>query len=273
MCPTNQTIISLDIDQIKSAIDPRNIGFLGVLNVFETINSTNTYLLERAKTGGVSGSICFAEQQTKGRGRLGRTWFSPKGANIYCSVLWRFPAMHPDLSALSLAVAVMVMNVLKKCGLPAGVQLKWPNDVLFAGRKLAGILLESLPDQSGETAVVIGIGINVNSQLDEKGMAIPQATSVAEVMGQTIDRQHLASLLANELLAQLMVYQQSGFQPFIARWREFDCLQESAVTIQTPSDHINGVALGINEQGELILRNSLGELQRFQCGEVSIRRR
>ncbi len=110
---------------------------LARLDIFNTIASTNTYLLDQAKVNPVSGWICLAEQQSKGRGRQGRTWFSPRGGNIYFSMLWQFREHKYDLSGLSLAVAVMLIHVLQQLGVSADLQLKWPNDIWIAGRKLA----------------------------------------------------------------------------------------------------------------------------------------
>ena len=90
MSSLQQTVELLDSDKIKLAIDNDKLPYLATLDIFDSINSTNTYLLECAKIAAPSGSVCFAEQQTKGRGRLGRLWYSPRGANIYCSLLWYF---------------------------------------------------------------------------------------------------------------------------------------------------------------------------------------
>ena len=132
----SKIIEQLDANFIKMAVEPENLSHLSGLDIFEMIGSTNDYLAELAKTQPQSGRVCFAEQQTQGKGRRGRSWFSPRGANLYCSILWQFPARQADLSALSIAVAVMVVRVLKKYGIHNGLALKWPNDILFAGRKL-----------------------------------------------------------------------------------------------------------------------------------------
>ena len=140
--------------------------------------------MSQAKSG-PSGWACFAEQQTHGRGRQERTWFSPYGKNIYCSLLWRFAISQGNLSGLSIAVAVMVVRALKKYGISAGIQVKWPNDILFSARKLAGILVE----RSG-SAVVIGVGVNLNFSQETETTWI----SLAEITQQPVARNYFAGL-------------------------------------------------------------------------------
>lgn len=257
----------LDSDKIKAVLAPQSRQLLTVLEVKEVISSTNTYLLACAKSGGSSGYFCFAEQQTQGRGRQGRAWFSPSGANIYCSLLWYFPSKMPDFAGLSIAVAVMVMQALKRYGIEE-IELKWPNDILYQGRKLAGILLESLPERGGQIAVVMGIGLNV--QLPPT----PETTDwidVATITGRAVARNQLAGLLADTLLAQLPLYQQKGLAAFMSAWDQHDILRNKTVNVYTPTATVVGVAEGISAQGELCLRSAAGEQQWFRCGEVSIR--
>jgi BirA family biotin operon repressor/biotin-[acetyl-CoA-carboxylase] ligase len=259
----------LSIDAIKSAIESENQTRLAVLDIFDSINSTNTYLLECAKVGAPSGSVCFAEQQIQGRGRLGRTWFSPRGTNIYCSMLWYFSSEQTDLAGLSLAVAVMIAQALKKYGIAAGIELKWPNDILFSGRKLAGVLLERLPEKHGKTAVVMGVGLNLQLAQTEEDRA--NWIDVAEITRQPIARNYLAGLLVNELLSQITVYQQHGLRPFLDRWRFYNAMQGKEITVHTAREIITGVMEDISERGELLLRCKNGVLQCYQCGEVSVR--
>lgn len=260
---------SLDEEKIRAVIESaQHAENLFRIDVFDLISSTNTYLLECAKKKNVSGWFCFAEQQSRGRGRLGRTWYSPRGANIYCSVLWCFDASGADLSALSLAVAVMVAETLSAYGVAVEVGLKWPNDILVEGRKLGGILLERLPECDGVIPVVIGIGINL--QLPEGSDT--GWVDVAEMVKEPIARNRMAGLLVNELLRGLPVYQRRGLVPFIERWRGRDVLFGKQVTIQVSSDFsVVGVMTGINESGELLLKMESGEVKHFRCGDVSVK--
>jgi BirA family biotin operon repressor/biotin-[acetyl-CoA-carboxylase] ligase len=224
--------------------------------------------LEQAKKENSDGWFCFAETQTKGRGRLGRSWFSPAGANIYCSLSWRFPVSQ-NLSGLSLAVAVILGDVLRKYGVFQGVFFKWPNDIIFAKRKLAGILCESLPAKNEFTVVVIGIGVNLqfpNSAAVEKDWI-----DLHEITQSTIQRNLFAGLLVDELLQQLTRFEQEGFESFIGSWRERDILNRTNVIVQLSKENIAGISQGIDENGALIVRTSDGAVRKFQTGEVSVR--
>jgi BirA family biotin operon repressor/biotin-[acetyl-CoA-carboxylase] ligase len=249
-------------ERIKAAICPDNLQNLADLIVFDTIDSTNTYLLSCAKKGAPSGTVCFADEQTAGRGRQGKAWFSPPEANIYGSLLWRFNNLSA-LSGLSIAVAVMIVRALKKYGVRDGLQLKWPNDVWYAQRKLAGILLEC----SGNN-VVIGIGLNLKLPSD----ADPNWIDLTQIMQQPIEREKIAGLLVNEMLVQLPVYEQHGLTAFLNEWRQYDACFQRMISVHTPEKIFSGVMEGINEKGELLLRDAEGNVQRFCYGEVSVKR-
>jgi BirA family biotin operon repressor/biotin-[acetyl-CoA-carboxylase] ligase len=258
----------LNSNEIKLSIESENLSKLTTLDVFDSINSTNTYLLECAKSGMKSGSVCFAEQQSQGRGRHGKNWFSPRGANIYCSVLWFFENDQKFLAALSLAIGVIVAKVLKKYDVNAGIQLKWPNDILFSGRKLGGVLLESLPLQNNTLALVIGIGLNMNF---ENVSPDPAWIDLHEITNRPPARNYFAGLLVNELIAGLTVYQQRGFAAFVDEWRSLNFMAGKLVVVKVGEEEVSGVMEGINLGGELLLRVIDGELLVFQCGEVSLR--
>ena len=265
----------LDAKEIMCLIERINYSKLKKLEIFETIDSTNSYLLEKIKQikeikeikESLSGWVCLAEQQTAARGRQGRTWFSPLGSSIACSLLWHFPKELLDISGLSIAAGVIVLRALKKYGIysdaQSPIQLKWPNDILFKGRKLAGILLERVGH-----SVVIGIGLN--SHLP-KPLINPEWIDLAEIIGQPIDRSYLAGLLINELLTNFTYYQEKGLSGFIQEWRQHDFLANKNVTVIMPQKTILGQAKGISESGELLVWDNTNSLQRFCYGEVSVR--
>ena len=252
----------LNSAQICLSIEPTNRAFLSEIILLDSIDSTNTYLLAKAKQGAASGTICLAEQQTQGRGRLGRSWYSPHGTNIYCSLLWRFVDITQDLSGLSVAVGIMVLNALRHYGIQSGLQLKWPNDVLGAGRKLAGILLER-----HEKSVVIGVGLNLDiAQAKEKNWI-----DVTELTGRPAERNFLTGLLINEMLQKLPIFAHRGLAPFLPQWQQYDALHNRPVTVITPEKNISGVMRGLNALGELLLEDERGTIQSFCYGEVSVR--
>jgi BirA family biotin operon repressor/biotin-[acetyl-CoA-carboxylase] ligase len=259
----------LDAKKITAEIAPQNRAFLSRLEIFDSINSTNTYLLSEAKkflNKRETGWVCFAEQQTQGRGRQNKEWFSPYATNLYCSLSWSFSASFESLSSLSLVCGILVIQTLKKWGLTEGLGLKWPNDVLFSGRKLAGILLENLvsPQQNW---VVIGIGLNLFLPEDKN----PAWIGVEEASEKAVSRNELAGLLLNEFLAGLALFEKEGLKPFLAAIREYDLLLQKEVLVQTATGLTKGLARGLNEQGELLLRDEAGTEHQFAYGEVSVR--
>jgi len=259
----------LDKVTIESVISPESRLLLSRLEILETIDSTNTYLLAQSKAHTRSGYVCLAEEQTKGRGRQGKEWFSPKGVNIYCSVLWMFPAAQTDISHLSLAVAVMIVNALQRYGIEEGLQLKWPNDIYYANRKLAGVLIEAIPSRVKDYPVVIGLGLNLALTKDHP--LKQSAVGVADIVGNQAARNLLAGLIIDELLRQLPVYVASGFPAFLPEWRKHDMLAGNSTVIHTAQTEISGVAQGINHAGELVVRVEDGAMHTFRCGEVSVR--
>lgn len=257
----NLSVEPLDANKITAIIATQNQVYLSNLEIFSTIDSTNQYLLEK-KSNCPSGWACFAEQQTQGRGRRGRSWFSPPGANIYFSLLWRFAKTVHDVSGLSVAIGVIVTQVLQKYGIEEHIQLKWPNDILIKGRKLAGILLEKRGD-----AIVMGIGINLSLPKPIE----PARIDIAEMTQQPVARNYLAGLLLNELLANIPLYQTEGLTPFISVWQQHDYLAGKKVTVHLPDKIINGTMCGITATGELLLQDEENVEQRFSYGEVSVR--
>lgn len=251
---------------ILTAIAPKNRCYLTKLEIFDTIGSTNSYLLEKAKKETLSGWVCLTDQQTQGRGRRGKTWVSPPGVNIYCSLFWRFKRLQHDISGLSIAVAVMVTSALRKYGITKGIQLKWPNDILFSGKKLGGILLET----NSPDSVVIGIGLNL---FFPPGLAqddLAEAISINDIKPSP-KRNQLIALLLDELLHQLPIFEVKGLEAFRSNWQKLDGLINKKVTIYTPQQEMVGIMRGINEQGELVLQDEAGLLQCFRYGEVSVR--
>jgi BirA family biotin operon repressor/biotin-[acetyl-CoA-carboxylase] ligase len=252
----------LNAERILSAIDASNKSKLKKIEILELIDSTNQYLLDQAKQG-LSGWVCLAEHQTAARGRRGRAWFSVRGSSILCSLLWRFPKELLDVSGLSIAVGVMLVRALKKQNVQTDFQLKWPNDILYAGRKLAGILLE----KRGEN-IVIGFGLNVN-------LPRPLAADridLAEIAGQSIvERNDLTGLILNELLSGLTLYQTQGLTAFINEWTQYDFLAGKEVIVHTSEKKIVGTAQGISDRGELLVLDETQTMQRFHYGDVSVR--
>lgn len=173
-----------------------------------------------------------------------------------------------DLSPLSLAVAVMLVQALQRYGMVDVFQLKWPNDIYVAGRKLAGILIETTPAADNRTAVVVGVGLNIQLPADH-----PYANTsidLTSIIGNIVARNHVASLLIDALLLGLPQFVEKGFAPFYDSWATHDWLRGQTVMIRLPQGILEGTARGINQQGELIVRDAASVEHVFRCGEVSI---
>lgn len=249
----------LNLDFIKSVLEPETLAKLGAIEILDTIDSTNTYMLSKPKANIPNASFCFAEDQTQGRGRLGRAWVLQPHQHICFSLFWRFT--HPNYdSNLSLAVGVMVANALKKAGIVSGIQLKWPNDIYLMDRKLAGILIES----NEACSRVIGVGINLSlpESADQRWIGLNEVT--------TLSRNYLAGLLINELLMGLIQYECRGLGYFLSCWHRLDYLFGKKMKVESGGKVHYGVAKGINKSGELMLTLPDGEEIKFRCGEATL---
>lgn len=232
---------------------------------FTQIDSTNEYLLQHYRTL-ASGSLCMAQAQTAGRGRRGRQWFSPRSRNLYFSMLWHYDTVAiPQISALSLVVSVVIAEAFAALKIP-NIQIKWPNDIYYQGKKMGGILIESRVDRQG-IFLVIGIGLNLGMDQVDQAIVTQQWSDLAAY---ELDRTELVIELGQRLQSALRDYPQQGFAPYAERWQRFDLFYHRQVKLITEMAEIQGFALGINDQGELILQQ--GEIIRaFAIGEMSLR--
>jgi BirA family transcriptional regulator, biotin operon repressor / biotin---[acetyl-CoA-carboxylase] ligase len=255
----------LDLSLIERNLSPE-IRANCNLQLFSELDSTNQYLINQQQTL-PSGNIVLAEHQTQGRGRRQKSWLSPFGANLYCSFLYHIDKDPSELSGLSLAIGVSVANMLEKYGI-ANVQLKWPNDVLWQHKKIAGILIELSAQTNSSTKVIVGIGLNVtmpnNVELDQPWMDIHR------IIGRKPQRNVLAASLITEVMTLLQSFQRDGFENFRKQWQARDAFYNQPVTLQTPSQSFQGIAKGINHHGELRIMINNKTLH-FMNGEVSLR--
>lgn len=256
----------LDPKRIIRAVAPKNRKYLSRFELVDTIDSTNTYLLAQSKARPQSGWVCLAEEQTQGRGRQGKEWYSPRGTNIYCSLLWNFPLAFKDISALSIACGVIIIQALQKMGVQRALGLKWPNDILCEQRKLAGVLLESRVSSEVHT-VVIGVGLNFYLPVEKKDMWV----GVDEIAASPVTRNEVVGVLLNELLSGVVLFQAHGLQPFHAMCHAHDVLLHKKIVIHTPISEVVGVAEGISRHGELMFVDEQGRRKNFCYGEVSVR--
>jgi BirA family biotin operon repressor/biotin-[acetyl-CoA-carboxylase] ligase len=238
------------------------------IRVEDVVDSTNRQMLDAPAAD--DPQLLLAEYQTAGRGRRGRSWQSPFGANLYLSLAWSFPGWPPQLTALPLAVGVACAAAMQAQGL-ADVQLKWPNDLYAQSRKLGGILIEHRGEAGGLCRVVIGIGINVAmSGAQAEGIDQPWI-SFAEAIGEhrTVSRNDLAIALIQQLASTLRDFENSGFAPFKPRWSAFDLTRDRPVTL-SGEPAISGIARGVDDSGALLVDVD-GQRRAVYSGDVSLR--
>jgi BirA family biotin operon repressor/biotin-[acetyl-CoA-carboxylase] ligase len=241
--------------------------------LFET-DSTNVRLNEAPAPAPHEPRVLFAELQQAGRGRRGRSWLAPFGSGLTLSVAWTFAESPHGLQALGLAVGAGVAEALRRAG-AADVQVKWPNDLVWHGRKLGGLLLQLRSEAGGPASVVAGLGLNLElrpaarAQLDVPG-AQP-TTDLREAMGGRLPgRNELAATVSAALLDTLSEFERAGFAPFASRWRALDALAGAQVRVTQADGAVEGEACGTDADGALLVRVD-GTLRRFHSGEVSLR--
>lgn len=241
------------------------------IKIFQALESTNTYLMSRPLRSGID--ACLAEYQHTGRGSRGRRWVSPFAANIALSIGWRFAETPPGIGSLPLAVGLACAAFLRDLG-AEGIFVKWPNDLVIAGRKLGGILVEHRGEASGAGQVVVGIGLNVHmSALQGDSIDQPWTDLVQALPGGASmppSRNRVAAGLIDAMMGVRDGFQGEGFAPFLRRWLEFDAVRDCAVNVQAPTGVLEGTARGVDVDGALLLDTSSGRRRVFS-GEVSLR--
>lgn len=217
---------------------------------------------ERLRHGHQGPRALLCEGQWAGRGRRGRHWSSPFGRHLYLSFSWPVAAV-PEHGSVALVAALSVYHVLHSRGIP-GLGVKWPNDLWVNERKLAGILVEAIP-QNGQPRLIIGLGLNVHAD----PALHPPAISLHDA-GMKIDRNTLAGGILRQWEADLRRYGEEGFTAFLSRWQEADCLAGRWVQVSAPDGIRHGRAQGIDSHGRLLLKDESG-LHTIAMGEASLR--
>lgn len=231
--------------------------------------STQGDVQKLAEEGAAEGAVVFAEEQTGGRGRFGRKWFSPPGKGIWMSVLLRpeLPLHHTP--QLTLLTGVAVCRAVRACtGAEAGI--KWPNDLLIDGRKMCGILLESAVEDHEVRYCIAGIGVDANFDPQDYPEDLRQiATSIKIETGQTVDRTELAAAILTELEHLYFLYQKEGFGVISSLWEALSVSLNRKITVTNPHGVIEGTAVGLDPSGALIVERLDGERELIVSGEVN----
>lgn len=257
----------LEAAAINAQLSPASRRQLAALSVLDEVHSTNSWLMAEARE---LPAVCLAERQTAGRGRRGRQWVSPYAANLYMSLAWRFDDLPPGFPALAMAAAVAAARALATLGL-RGVGIKWPNDLLVAGRKLGGILVDLQGESAGQARAVVGIGINVRMPAAAAAHIDQPWTDLATLMTERrVSRNALAAALIEELLQALRIFAARGFTAFTTEWRALDLAAGQSVELQQQHLSIRGTARGVDADGALLLDTAAGT-RRFVSGDLSLR--
>ena len=260
----------LDAARIIGGLPEAARALVAACEIHDQIDSTNTYLMGQAAVGAPAGTLCLAEAQTAGRGRVGRAWQSPFGGAVCLSVLWRY-AEPTATAGLSLAVGVAAIRALRRAGVE-GAGLKWPNDILWRERKLGGVLLEMSGEAHGRCAVVVGVGLNARmskaaaAAIDQPWVDLEQICG-----GQPPSRNRLAALLLEELLPLLAHYPERGLRAYLAEWRQWHCYAGRAVVLHVGEQAVAGRVAGISDAGLLRLDCAEGGVREFASGDVRLR--
>lgn len=260
---------------LEAALGPDTRARICQLDLEPVCDSTSARLLAAPAPEPGQARAYLAEYQTGGRGRRGRSWQSPPASGLCLSVSWCFAQPPAALSGLGLAAGVMVAEALEALG-AAGIGLKWPNDVVAADGKLAGILVDVSGEAAGPLRVVVGLGLNLRlppglvSELEREPGSYGVATLDALLPGLAGQRNQLAARLLDSLVAGLGEFAREGFPAFADRWRGRDVLAGRPVRISGAGATGDGVARGIGADGSLLLERA-GELQTLLSGDVSLR--
>lgn len=255
----------MDEQTIRNLLSLESEKSIDSIQIFDEIDSTNSESIRQIQSGNTENRVVVASSQTAGRGRRGRQWLSPKNSGIYMSVTRRFSLDANALQSLSLVTAISMLEALQELG-AQGLQLKWPNDVLFESKKLAGILLE-LQQKEASRFVVFGIGVNIELSVDSINSIDRPVTDLHSIIEDVPSRTILLAALLNHLCRNLGEYESSGFSSFEERWNSLDCYHMTDIEIQNGETRLLGKSLGVDAGGSLLLQTAQG-IKSINGGEV-----
>jgi len=235
---------------------------------FDTLNSTNDKAFQLARQGAPEGTVVISETQAGGRGRLGRLWASPPGLNIYASVILRPRAAPHELQGITLLAAVAVAEAVAHFTTrPPSV--KWPNDVLLDSKKVAGILMEMHTEAEMASFVIAGIGVNINMTKDKIPAGLTQkATSVISASGGHVSRTAFAQKLFLSLEIWYKTFLEKGLSAIITAWRKYFTSEGKPIRVRSIQKTIDGVCLGVADDGALLVRLTSGATERVLAGDI-----
>lgn len=257
----------LSLERMWSAVTPPV-----PVSLLPEVDSTNRHLLRLADAGeDVAGRACLAEAQRAGAGRRGRRWVASPYSNIMLSLAWRFEAGAARLGGLSLVAGVAVRSVLARAGID-GVALKWPNDLVWDGRKLGGILIEMRSEAGGPALAVCGVGLNVYIGPREAPLIDQAWIDLAQMGVPQVDRNWLAAHLVRALADAFQDFERHGFEQWQRSWEQHHRDAGRPVQVTDAAGRVqDGIALGVDAQGGLRLQQADGRIMTVYSGEVTLR--
>ena len=248
---------------LKSKIIGRKI------HSWQSVQSTNSIASQLAATGAPEGTVVVAEQQTRGRGRFGRTWHSPAGLSIYCSIILR-PKIPPMLApGISLISAVAVAETIASFGI-VDVRIKWPNDVLISGKKTAGILTELSAEIGRTNFVIVGVGVNINHKTSDFPEALKKsATSIRIGLKREISRVDFIKNFMAKFEKEYLGFKKRGLSASRKGILKYSSLIKSEITLKIGRKVVSGNVLDIDDRGRLVVETAEG-VRHFSAGEVTM---
>ncbi len=249
---------------------PRSASALKIV-VKEEIDSTNTEAERLLANGHEVPALVLAREQTEGRGRLGRQWHSPENGNLYASFAFR-PAVSPArLSTFTLWMGINICECVNAF-FRVDSNVKWPNDLLIEGKKVAGILTEARMDADQTRDLVLGIGLNINGAYEDWPLELQAiATSIRQETGQAQDLNRFTAALSGRVMLAYEQFVSDAFRPLLKeKWPSYDSLENREVSLLQGSSRVTGIARGIDTHGALILERPDGSQAQIRAGEVSI---
>ena len=259
----------------KMSADKINLGmktsFMGKsLHYFDSVESTQKIAHKLAYENAVEGTVVIAEEQTAGRGRMDRKWHSPKYSGIWMTVILRPKLPIPKAPQLTLIAAVGVVQAIEEVtGLHP--EIKWPNDLLINGKKVTGILTEMQAESDRINSILIGIGINVNAKKEDFPIEIEHiASSLAIETGQMVDRENLIRIILEKLEKLYSLYLDKGFFPIKLMWESYAVSIGKYITARTLTGEIKGKAIGITEDGVLLIEDAGGNIHNIYSADIQI---
>lgn len=262
-------MLSYNETLIRDGLTPSTNEKLQCITAIDTVDSTNTQLLNQAREGETRTCALIAHEQSAGRGRRGKSWYSPTHGALYLSLLWHFKKSASTTAGLPLAVGISLCEALQQWDIES-LGLKWPNDLLWNHKKLGGILVETYVDKQGTTHAVIGMGINIHLPQDSDAHIQQPWIDLNSIREKSIDNNQLASGVLNSLVASLTLFEEKGLAPFQESWHHYDRLYNQTVRLTGLPEECIGIARGIDEKGGLKIETGEG-IRTYYSGEVSVR--